>query len=560
MLSASVRRQLIQDYQAAESPSDAGEVIAKYAASTGVSKGTLYRILRQVGIKTKRISEGGRPRITTVTSVQIEEIAKIIYQTKKQAGYIRIDYEGAISVAERAGIIPAGNLTIAQLKYYLDKEGLLKRDLLRPTPTIPRRSDYPNQVHLFDWSVCAQYHFPKDGRIGGSNLEFVHWSQSSDPNKLIPQLSDRKYHLWRGLVVDHYTHAFYVQYFLIKGESALSTIEFLENAWFRHPEEAVVFHGLPERLICDKGPGNTSDIFGNLCATFGITLIMHATGHPWAKGSVEQCHGLIERKFESQLRFDPARNLDQLNRRAHDWMIKFQTVNIHTRYLKPRYHFWNLHLTGHLRVPPDRESFRNAAVSKPQTRKVSQHGTISVDGVKHLLPETFRKLVDKKITIYRNPFNAPNLTIGYEGEFGLAKPVTKDKAGFLSTARSILNTRAAPPDQAEKLRQRADDETPVHAPIEKLSEMERLKHTWMYTQNVADVQQPVAAIPEPKYSIDDARARIINAIPGMPHEIKQLLRSEIKQPVTGREIRALIENYETLINENQQKQQSAKSA
>jgi len=543
MLDDPVRRNLIERYIAAPTPRDAGKVVAEYARQTGVDKSTIYRILINEGVKRKRISAGGRPRTTSVTTEQIEQIAVLIQQTKKRGGYIRIDYETAIAVAERQGVIPPGSLTVAQLKYYLEQEGLLKRDLLRPPPTIPRRSDYPNQLHQFDWSVCAQWDFGDKGKP----LQFVHWSQASDPNKSIQRAKSRQYHLWRGLLVDHYTHAFYLEYFLIPGESAFATIQFLENAWFRHQNEALVFHGLPDRLVADRGPGNTSEMLKNVCRTFGITLIPHATGRPWAKGSVETGHGLIERKFESQLRFDPARDLADLNRRAQDFMIRFQTVNVLGRVSMPRYNFWSQNIADHLRVPPSRELLRAAAISKPETRKVSNFGAISVDGIQFILPPEFKRLAGKRVSVIRNPFQAPNLVVGYEDEYRLARPIRKDHAGFSRDARSVLDTRAALPDHAEAVRQAADAAEPRYAQMQRLTADAKQHVARTLAAQPGRHQLPVQQPPEVKFSRDDARARVISAVPGITAEMKQSLAAEIDGAITMQQIRDLVERYKGLI-------------
>ena len=72
--------------------------------------------------------------------------------------------------------------------------------------------------------------------------------------------------------------------------------------------------------MLDPGSANTSAMFAHLCNQLGIKLQVNAPGKPRAKGQVEKGNDIVERQFESGLRFTRVSGLDELNQLAGRWM------------------------------------------------------------------------------------------------------------------------------------------------------------------------------------------------------------------------------------------------
>jgi len=141
--------------------------------------------------------------------------------------------------------------------------------------------------------------------------------------------------LWRYVVTDHTSGTLYVEY-VLGAESAENLCSVLINAMQKRGA-ADPFHGVPWVLMTDPGAAMTSGIFRNLCRVLSIDLVINRVGNARAKGQVEQAHNLVEREFESALKFQPAKTLEQINAWATQWMLFFNSTSIHTRTRRSRY-------------------------------------------------------------------------------------------------------------------------------------------------------------------------------------------------------------------------------
>jgi hypothetical protein len=81
---------------------------------------------------------------------------------------------------------------------------------------------------------------------------------------------------------------------------------------------------------------------GNLCQALGIRLIAHKARNARATGSVEKARDILERDFEHGLRFCRVESIDELNRLARLWRMKFNRTAIHSRYGMARTDKWLL--------------------------------------------------------------------------------------------------------------------------------------------------------------------------------------------------------------------------
>ena len=546
-LPADARARFIKTYCDAATPRAAARVVRESSEFMRVSVGALYHVLRRAGVPAKRRhNSGGRKPNPAVTDAQIDKISRIILQSRRRTGKILLSYKDAIAVAEDAAIVPRGILTPPALRGRLKKLTLTKRSLLQPAPTLPRRSDYPNQLQQFDWSVCIQWDFGDRGRP----LQFVNWRAAADPNKSIEIAKRRLTHVWRALVVDHYSGAFFLKYYQIPGESAEHTIRFLEDAWFPHDDQpGLVFHGLPKFLMCDQGPGNKSAYLKNLTEAFGVKLRFHSPGRPWAKGAVETLHNIIEKKFEGRaVRFDPPHSIKELNRRALDWQIQFQAESIHSRHTLTRSALFARDVAGYLNIPESLEKFRAAAVGAEETRRLDVNRILQWRGRSYLAPEALRHLAgNASLKIRPNILTPGELLISETGaEWFTAKLLRLNAAGFRLDARSVEDTHPAAADAPENARRAAESTPLVRAVMPLLGDARR-------RAIAAEFPLPPAAVVQPRESMDpllnplEARARVIAAVPGLTADLKRQLLDDVgAAPIATARLRELIQIYQSL--------------
>jgi hypothetical protein len=552
MLDPVVSAQFVAAASAASKPSQRGSVIQSWAESTGLSRGTLYRVLRSAGVTPTKPPTGGRPRETSCTTEQLQDIvARVIVPAIRQNKKIVGSYRRYIELAESAEIITPGSLSESQLKYHLDGLGLLRRDLRRPRPTTRRSSAHINQMHQIDWSWCLMTHFGDKGRP----MQFLDWQTASDPSKLyhmaVERSRDKIYTIWRMGLVDHYSGAFLVKYYQIAGENVASTLDFLLWAWFPKRESGLIPFGIPEILLCDKGPGNTSHILKNLCRTYDVSLRTHARHHPEAKGSVETFHNFVG-DFELEFKHDPPRNIDDLNARAVDWMIRYQTTRNHSRYGMPRFQFYKQHARAeYMRVPPDERQFRDAANSQPEERLAAIDGTIQfrINAKSHFrlyqLPSEWKHIWGRaKVKVYQNPFKAPAVVVEYDGERRLAYPIKVDAAGFREDAKSVNTGVQAAADAPELMRRQAEALGPVQVHVQPMTAQQRRRVAAQFDTPAPSLARPVRAVIEIKYDRLEARAEIMRRIPDLTVAEKMSLLDELDRPsYTHSELDAIVHHY-----------------
>ncbi|HGP4460246.1 TPA: transposase family protein, partial [Pseudomonas aeruginosa] len=135
--------------------------------------------------------------------------------------------------------------------------------------------------------------------------------------------------VWSYEITDHYTGWIYVRY-VMGAESGENFCTVLIEA-MQERGGADMLHGVPRILMMDPGSANISAMSKNLCCSLGIEVIVHAPGAARVTGSVENARNIIERKFESKLKFEPVNDLDELNAQAKKWRAHFNATAVHSR-------------------------------------------------------------------------------------------------------------------------------------------------------------------------------------------------------------------------------------
>ena len=304
-----------------------------------------------------------------------------------------------------------------------------------------QRSEHPNHVWEVDSSVCVLFYLP-----GGKKMRLMdeRLYNIKKPGRLVEIGRQR---VIRYVVVDHCTHSLYVRYDQAAGEDAagvLTTlIEAMTDRGARDP-----MHGVPRVLYMDKSGGNQSRLIRNFCATLGIDLQYHAAGSASATGSVEVAQNIVEREFESRLRFMEIGQLAQLQEAADKWRRHYNAHAIHRRLGCSRNAAWLRITAEQLRVA-EREVLTAVAHWGEQERTVQPDYTIRVDTRSHgVQTYDLRVLglhgvhVRDKVTVTLSPFNAPEIVVskampdGTELRFNV-QPMQRDDYGFDAAAPVI---------------------------------------------------------------------------------------------------------------------------
>ena len=246
--------------------------------------------------------------------------------------------------------------------------------------------------------------------------------------------------VWRYVITDHASGVIFVQY-VYGGESAENLCNCFINAMQRRNGKDP-FCGVPKMVMLDPGSANTSAMFAHLCNQLGIKLQVNAPGKPRAKGQVEKGNDIVERQFESGLRFTRVSGLDELNQLAGRWMTYFNGTAVHTRHNKTRYQAWIGITAEQLVMAPSLAICRELMVTKLTTRKVSSELTVSFDAKTYDVRHITEAMVGTEITIGKNPYRPDCIQVQRVDDEGqqywtVVEPVAYDDHGFRMDAAVI---------------------------------------------------------------------------------------------------------------------------
>lgn len=351
------------------------DIIARAAGDWGCSARTVRRRIQGALGRSRRVRRdaGARP----VDDQVLARGAELLARTTTKKGHITGTLGGVLELLEREGLVEPGAVTASTLGRWLRAVRLSPRHLRAVSAAITRIAEHPNHVHLVDASVCLTWYLRQDGRIvRQSHLERTLYKNKPHEWAKLRQI------LWRYVLVDHCSGAFYVRYYYAPGENAQDLLDFLHRAWSPKPDPLQApFHGVPRVLAADQGPGLKAQATRNLLATLDVALDLHLPGVARASGGVESLHWAWERWFESRLLLSPASDLEQLNELAylHAMQISASQRHRHSRHGMPRRDAWVAWMRDeYLRLCPDRELFMHLAHRDEETRVMDGRGRISV--------------------------------------------------------------------------------------------------------------------------------------------------------------------------------------
>ena len=403
----------------------------------GVSHMTVYRNLDKVGYSPDR-KERSDKGDSQITLDELKIIASLIRESERKTQKSLMPIKVAIEIAYKNDAISEmyNEGTVARL---LRDNQLSQRHMQQPTPHVKLKTDYPNQLWQLDPSICVLYYLK-----GGTKMAIMD-KDKFYKNKLENVYKIANERVFRYVVADHYSGAFYCKYYMARGENQETLFDFLVTAMGEKDKQKNPFEGVPKMLYWDKGSANTSHMIQSFLNQLGVTHSAHIAGNSRAKGLVEKTNDIIERHFEGRLYLGQHQinSIEDLNLHCEYWQRDFQSRQryAHTRHKMPRFKAWRHIKPEQLITRPPVEVCKMLLSDKAETRDVRGNYNISFDGRKYNVSEVDNITIGGKVTVSVNPYAYPNIRIAHANRFGEMvtydiPPLTQDEAGFDSDAIS----------------------------------------------------------------------------------------------------------------------------
>ncbi len=535
--------------------------VERVADELGCSPQKVYDHLKKIGWSSgrKRRSDAGK---TSVSKDVLLDLAATINESVRANGKVLMDVPNARSLLAANGReIGVSNGHLARL---LRQRRMNAAALKKATPHTQMQSLHPNHVHQVDPSYCVLYYLP-----GKTGVSVQQWASEDQFYKNKPQNFEKTAHLrvWRYVLTDHFSGSVLVRYYQSAGETQANLWEFLLWCWAKMAGRPM--HGVPKLLIWDKGSANTSSAIKNALTALDVDDITHAAGQARAKGQVEGGNNLVEKLFESRLRFEPVESVDQLNAAAERWMLAYNADAIphYDARLKrkgmaeplARFALWQMIRKEQLRILPDIALCRTLLASTPQSRVVSQAMTISF---KH--PQADKSLTydlrDLPAVYPGAKVDVCPLVIGdrqvkvivtdYKGEqrsFNVSPVEFNDLSGFRIDAPVWGEDFASLPDTVQDMNRKAavrnayPDKTDEE--IEKLTRKNAAPFGGLDAHShLANVYKP-AYMPRSGTDIELPNTNVMETKPLSVIETAKRLRSSLGRAVTAEENQFIRERY-----------------
>lgn len=404
------------------------QVLNKYQASPwGFSRNKLYQIANAFGWSSgrKQRDDKGEIRIDGVTNSDIEMAAKVLMQaTRYKTGKRLMATEDLKQQMVLNGYEEMANVSVSTMNRWLRDRKLDHQQLMADNPAIEMRSKHPNHIHFVDASVCVQWDLKGGKKMVARDMQKAFYKNKPGYWKTVKKV------LIRWLLVDHCSGMFYVDYTYESGESSISLLNFLLDAWSPKPyADLYPFHGVPFELGLDPGAANKSYEVKNLTGKLGVKREVHAPGNSRASGPVETIHNFWERRFEWELLLKLADDLDDLRTRAHDRMIFLNATAVHSRHKWTRCAKWMEITQDQLRILPPRAHCEKLATCQPFTRVPDERLRIEVDNREFQLKAPALKR--RPVTVDYTPWDPDQLNVWTsDGEMVPCRLIQKDEHGF----------------------------------------------------------------------------------------------------------------------------------
>lgn len=355
-----------------------GRLIRELATRAGVSLQTAYRHLDGV------VDSGRKRRADHGESDLPEEVlvraSTMMAQARNKRGRCSLSMKEVWRILSAEGEMPVGYQHFVRC---MNRHGLGRRHLTAAEPSITRVSRYPNHVWQIDISICAQWYLDDSGSL----RQRLHAERELYIGKR-ENIAGLRQVIYRYLVVDHYSGAYFCRYYLAAGENAADMVDFLYHAMAA--KRAHPLHGIPYRIVWDQGPANRAQEVRILLQSLGLEkdaegrdrVEYHKPGNAKATGAVETRHNHWQNAFEGRLSQERATSIEELNRWAEASATEYclaRPLERNGTSAAPATR-WAEITEGQLREPPPRDVFFSLAASKERTATLNQALWIRADG------------------------------------------------------------------------------------------------------------------------------------------------------------------------------------
>lgn len=438
-----------------------GSIIDAAADFLGVAKMTIYRNLKKVGYDCgrKQRSDKGDSQIS---DDELRMVAALVRSSERANDKSLLPIKVAIEIAFENGQINAlyHEATIARL---LRERGLSPRQMKQATPHVNLKTEHPNQLWQIDPSICVLYYLKNGEGMAVMDKDKFYQNKMENLYKIANE------RVFRYVVTDHASGAFYCKYYQARGENQETLFDFLMTAMGEKDKQKNPFEGIPQMLYWDKGSANQAYMIRNLLDQLGVAHSAHMAGNSRAKGQVEKTNDIIERHFEGRLYLLKVNSIEELNRHCEYWQRDFQSNPryAHTRHGMPRFTAWRKIQPDQLIARPPIEVCKMLLSSKAEQREVKGNYQIAYNGERYSLSEVDNIAIGEKVTVAVNPYAYPNIRVTHDNRFGEAvtydiPPLAVDEFGFtsdavLADAMTGGHHHQAPLTQVDKNRQDIDE-------------------------------------------------------------------------------------------------------
>lgn len=429
------------------------EFYAKAAAELGISPATLHRKMKEVSVRParKRRNDSGQ---TVLSFDEAQLVSAVLTESMRRNGKRLMSIQQAMETLIANGMIAATRvdeetgeiirLSVSTVARALRLYKLHPDQLSAPAPVTELRSLHPNHIWEIDPSLCVLYYLKSEAETNrGLQVMDADEFYKNKPKNLARIAQER---VWRYCITDHTSGTCYLEY-VLGAESGENLSNVFIHALQKRGEHDP-FHGVPFIVMVDPGSANTGAVFKNLCRSLQVHVQVNMPGNPRAKGQVEKMNDLVEKQFESGLKFVAINSLEELNQAAWRWMRVFNGTAIHTRHKQTRYGVWQQINQEQLRTAPDEATCRELAHSAPESRTVTPKLTISFKGEEYdvsPLIETAGLIVGQKVMVVRNPWRPDAAQIVLTNEdgreiFHVVEKVERNEFGFRQDAPVICES------------------------------------------------------------------------------------------------------------------------
>lgn len=410
-----------------------------------LSKSSLAKKLKELTQTTPR-KQRNDAGLTALTYSEALLLSGVLIESARKNEKRLYSINTAVNALRANGLIKAAKtnpqnpdeilnyLSISAISRALKSYKLHPEQLLAPAPCAELASRHPNHVWQIDASLCVLYYLSTE-----QSLQIMNFNEfyKNKPKNLAKISANR---VWSYEITDHASGWVYVEY-VLGAESGENLCSVLINA-MQERGGADILHGVPKNLMLDAGSANTAAMTKNLCSALGINLLVHGVGNARATGQVENARNIIERQFESGLKFLKISSLEQLNAEAKNWRMHFNATQAHARHGMSRSAMWMKIRANELVKAPNISICRDLAISTPVLRKVSTKLRVSFLGDEYDVSSVPNVMVNEWLRITRNPWRemaAQVMQVGSDGRevAYVAQKIEKNEYGFSVDAAII---------------------------------------------------------------------------------------------------------------------------